>query len=226
MTTTPPCSAADAGAPHFDRLYHQDADPWRVATSWYECRKRELVLAALPRPRYAAAFEAGCGQGELTLALARRCAKVWAADFSAVALERLKVRLDGESGQRISLLRMQIPEQLHAWSGRPGPLDAPDLVLVSELAYYLGAGRLQSLLDCLGQAMADGGDLVFCHSRQAFGDRQQDTDAIHGQVGAQPWLDGLGGWREADFEIRVWRKAARASPGGPAHASSPAAPLP
>ena len=41
-------------------LYADGADPWR-AGSWYERRKRAVVLASLPRERYRRAFEPGCG---------------------------------------------------------------------------------------------------------------------------------------------------------------------
>ena len=33
--------------PDFEALYRRDADPWRVASSFYEQRKLDLVLAVL-----------------------------------------------------------------------------------------------------------------------------------------------------------------------------------
>ena len=49
----------------FDRLYRGGTDPYGLRTRWYEMRKRAIVLAALPRARYARAFEPACGIGVL-----------------------------------------------------------------------------------------------------------------------------------------------------------------
>jgi hypothetical protein len=38
---------------YFDRLYGQDPDPWRFATSDYERAKYAATVAALPRERFA-----------------------------------------------------------------------------------------------------------------------------------------------------------------------------
>ncbi|KAF1018410.1 MAG: Ribosomal RNA small subunit methyltransferase A [Paracidovorax wautersii] len=198
-----------ANARHFDRLYLRQADPWQVATDWYECRKRALLLAALPRPRYAAALEPGCGQGELTLALAARCDQVWAVDFSAQAIARLRQRLTAPAAQRVSALQLQVPEQLAAWWPRHAGATRPDLIVVSELAYYLAPSRLETFIDLCQDLLADGGDLVFCHSRLTFGDRQQPTDAIHARVGTRAPLRSLGQWTQDDFRIEAWRRRAR-----------------
>src|SRR5258708_25102140 len=62
-------------------------DPWQVASRWYERRKRDLLLAALPRERYAHGFEPGCGNGETTQRLLQRCERLCAVDFSARAVD-------------------------------------------------------------------------------------------------------------------------------------------
>ncbi|MGE8590567.1 MAG: hypothetical protein ACN6OD_14430 [Alcaligenes sp.] len=62
---------AVVGVDHFETLYRQHADPWRVGSAWYEKRKRALLLAALGREHYRHAFEPGCGNGDLTLPLPR-----------------------------------------------------------------------------------------------------------------------------------------------------------
>ena len=57
----------------FADLYSGGGDPWQTRTSWYERRKRDVVLACLPEPRYRHAAEPGCGLGLLTAGLAARC---------------------------------------------------------------------------------------------------------------------------------------------------------
>ncbi|KAG0772942.1 hypothetical protein G6F22_015306 [Rhizopus arrhizus] len=57
-------AALDAlDAHHFERLYRKDDDPWRVATAWYERRKRAVLLATLARERYGHIFEAALRRG-------------------------------------------------------------------------------------------------------------------------------------------------------------------
>ena len=41
---------------YFDRLYGASPDPYGLRLRWYERRKRELTLAALPHPRYRSAY--------------------------------------------------------------------------------------------------------------------------------------------------------------------------
>ena len=81
--------STSAPVSRFTELYADGADPWR-ADSWYERRKRAVVLASLPRERYRRAFEPGCGTGELTLELAARCGAVLASDPVAEAVRRAR----------------------------------------------------------------------------------------------------------------------------------------
>ena len=69
----PSSTPDDQRGSYVEPLYRQDADPWRVRQRWYEERKRALLLASLPQRRYRHAYEPGCGNGELTAELARRC---------------------------------------------------------------------------------------------------------------------------------------------------------
>ncbi len=57
---------------YFGAIYRDD-DPFGYRERWYEARKRDLLLASLPRARFAHAWELGCSNGELTAALAPRC---------------------------------------------------------------------------------------------------------------------------------------------------------
>ena len=55
---------------YFDEMYRCDPDPWQFESSWYEQRKYELTVAALPERRYRSAFEPGCSVGVLSSLLA------------------------------------------------------------------------------------------------------------------------------------------------------------
>lgn len=62
----------------FDRVHSDAEDPWDVDTSWYERRKREVLLGCLPRPRYERVLDIGCSTGALTAELAQRAGAVTA----------------------------------------------------------------------------------------------------------------------------------------------------
>ena len=79
MTAAAPMTDRTA---YFDAMYGHSADPYALRTRWYEQRKRAVLMAALPHPRYGRAYEPGCGAAELTVELATRCDHVLASDFS------------------------------------------------------------------------------------------------------------------------------------------------
>ena len=60
----------------FERVYAASDDPWGFRTSWYEARKRSILLACLPRQRYRSGYEPGCSNGELAAVLALRCERL------------------------------------------------------------------------------------------------------------------------------------------------------
>src|SRR4249920_364198 len=129
----PPLTARrKADALHFDALHEATPDPWKVRTDWYERHKRELMLSMLPRERYALGFEPGCSIGENTAALASRCERLIAADFSGSALRSAKSRLADRPQVRFEC--WEIPER---WPDEP-----LDLIVIAELAYYLSPLRL------------------------------------------------------------------------------------
>ena len=73
----------DSTDDELDELHRDAVDPWGVDSRWYERRKRELLLAVLPRARFASALEVGCSTGALTEALSERADTVLGVDDSA-----------------------------------------------------------------------------------------------------------------------------------------------
>jgi SAM-dependent methyltransferase len=190
---------------HIEELYQRDGDPWRVRERWYEQRKRSLVLAALPHARYRNAYEPGCGNGEMTLALAARCDRLLAADASGKALELTRERLRGaHTGCELAVERHRLPQD---WPRTPG--QRFDLILISELAYYLNHGELAQAAQCAVQSLAPGGALVLCHWRAPFGDQAQSTPTVHAAFDAMPQLHRLLRHEEDDFLLEVWSNDAR-----------------
>ncbi len=186
---------------YFQRMYAESEDPWGFRSRWYERRKRELTLAALPRPRYTRAFEPGCSVGALTTLLAGRCDALVATDVdeSAVASASAAVR----DRRHVAVRRLRVPQE---W-----PAGGFDLVVLSEIGYYLDPGDLAILVDRAVASLTDGGTLLACHWRHPVADYPGTGDAVHDALGARPALVRAVGHVEEDFLLDVWTKGSTAS---------------
>jgi cyclopropane fatty-acyl-phospholipid synthase-like methyltransferase len=147
---TPPDSLSPD---YFDALYAGDPDPWRFATSDYERRKYDATLAAMPRPHVAAAFEVGCSIGVLTQRLAGRCDALLAVDVADAALEQARARCAGLA--HVTIERMRIPDQ---W-----PDGRFDLILLSEVLYYLAPEAIAATAARARASLAPGGAVLLVH---------------------------------------------------------------
>ncbi len=184
---------------HFDELFLLDADPWRTRTRWYEVRKRALTLAALPQERYERACEPGCGAGETTAALAQRCASVVASDASGAAVRQARARLAGLANVRVD----------HARMPRDWPAGRFDLVVVSELGYYLSGDELRQLAQACRASLAGGGTLVACHWRRVEPDMLQRAQDVHAELHQHSGLWPASHYEDDDFLLDVWTADAR-----------------
>ncbi|MET7243903.1 class I SAM-dependent methyltransferase [Methylobacterium sp. EM32] len=138
---------------YFDERYAADPDPWNFETSAYERDKYDATLAALPSPRYAAGLEIGCSIGVLTAALAPRCDTLTALDVAEAALDQARARCRDLPAVR--LMRAQVPGE---W-----PEGTFDLILLSEVVYYLDAGDVARLAARVRGSLRPGGDVVLVH---------------------------------------------------------------
>lgn len=177
-----------------DRLHADDADPWGVDQRWYEQRKRDLLLAALPHRRYAAALEVGCSTGATTLALAHRCERLTALDPSPHALARARERLDADpAGDGVRLLAGAVPDDQP-----PGPWD---LVVVSEVGYFLSPAALDGLVRRVVADLAPGGVLVLAHWRHPVEGWPLDGADVHAAFAAV--LPVVATYADRDVELLV-----------------------
>ena len=117
----------------FDRLYASRPDPWQLASSPYEAAKYAASLAALGDRRFASALELGCSIGVLTRRLARCCDRLLAVDFAEAAL--VAARLACADQPQVSFLRASIPAGF--------PAGSYDLILLSEIIYFLDPGDIR-----------------------------------------------------------------------------------
>jgi len=138
---------------YFDSLYAANGDPWAFASSPYEAVKYAATLAALPQTRYDDALELGCSIGVLTQQLAPRCARLLATDIAEAALSRARSRC--ADLPQITFERRDLTTEF--------PLGRFDLILVSEVGYYLSQADLDWLRTRIASALAPGGDVVLVH---------------------------------------------------------------
>ena len=151
----------------FEAKYQQNSDPWDYRGSWYEQRKYAVTLACLPRPRYRLVWEPACSIGVLTGLLAQRADRVLASDASATAVAAARAaHHPGETGEI-------------DWSVQTLPAPAPcgpgqaDLVMLSEILYYLPPNDFRRVLRQLAQATTAGGRIVLLHHLMNFDDAAQ-----------------------------------------------------
>lgn len=146
-------SYSDPG--YFERLYSRDPDPWRFASSEYEREKYAATLDALPAGRFGRCFEVGCSIGVLTRQLAARCDAVLGVDVAEAALAQARERCAGQ--EWVTFERMAVPGE---W-----PEGAFDLVLFSEVLYYLGVPGLHEAARRTLESLAPGGTVVLVNWR-------------------------------------------------------------
>jgi LmbE family N-acetylglucosaminyl deacetylase len=181
-------------ARHFEHLYEREGpDPWGLTDRWYEQRKRALLIASLPRPRYRHAFEPGCSIGATTELLAERCEQVLALDPVPIAVRQCRERTASHPGVRVR--RGAVPED---W-----PDGNFDLVVLSELGYYCAEPELRTLARRAGECLAADGALAAVHWRHPARSHPVTGDRVHEVLRAHTGLTGLVHHIEDDFVLDV-----------------------
>jgi cyclopropane fatty-acyl-phospholipid synthase-like methyltransferase len=140
-------------ARYFEDLYAGERDPWEFETSAYEQAKYDATLAALPRLRYRRGLEIGCSIGVLTARLAGRCASLLAIDVSEQALAAARVRCRGLAN--VQFEKISVPGE---W-----PAGSFDLIMLSEVIYYLDAGDVSRLAERVRASVEPGGHVLLVH---------------------------------------------------------------
>ncbi len=138
---------------YFESIYARTPDPWGFRTSPYERGKYEATLGILPRPRYGRALEVGCSIGVFTRRLADRCGDLLALDTSPRALAEA-VR-DNADLPHVRFREATLP--------RDFPEGRYDLIVLSEVLYYLSEADLAALAERCRAALEPDGEMVLCH---------------------------------------------------------------
>ena len=182
--------------PYFDQLFAGNDDPWAFRQRWYERRKRALTLAVLTRPRYAAVFEPGCANGELSAELAPRCDRLLCCDTASAAVALARTRLLGFAHARVEQARL--PAQ---W-----PSGRFDLIVLSEWCYYLDVADLHQVIEHALCALSDDGQLLACHWRAPIEGCPQTADQVHAVLAQRLGMARVVSHHEPDCLIDLWSR--------------------
>ena len=154
------------GPAFFHDLYAASADPWDFETSAYEAAKYDATIAALGGRQFASALEIGCSIGVLTERLAGRCDELLAIDVAGAALDRARARVPAAEFE----LR-EVPEEF--------PDGAYDLIVVSEVLYYLDDPAFEATLNAIERTLIPGGVLLAVHWRPDAPSYPLTGDEVH-----------------------------------------------
>ena len=154
---------------YFDDVYRADSDPWNFQRSEYEQEKYAATLESLPKNHYESAWEIGCSIGVLTEKLAARCAKLLAVDVADAALEQAARRV--RDMPHVAVKKMKFPDDL--------PNEKFDLILISEVAYYLSASDWLAAQRKIVERLSENGSVVLVHWTPEVHDYPQTGDDVH-----------------------------------------------
>lgn len=182
--------------PYFEQMFAENDDPWAFRQRWYERRKRALTMALLTRPRYASIFEPGCANGELSAELAPRCDQLLCADTASAAVTLARTRLLGFDHAQVQQLRL--PEQ---W-----PTGSFDLIVLSELCYYLDVADLHRVLDHALASLSENGQLLACHWRASIEGCPQTGEQVHTLLRQRLDLPLVASHHDPDFLLDLWSR--------------------
>jgi LmbE family N-acetylglucosaminyl deacetylase len=183
----------DSRDDELDEIHRDAEDPWGVDSRWYERRKRDLLLATLPRARFASALEVGCSTGALTEALSERADTVLGVDASPTALAAARRRLTHRPGVTLAAVDVS----------RDWPEGSFDLVVISEVGYFLSPAALDRLVDRVAASLTADGVVVLCHWRHRVQGWVMNADEVHRRFADGPVPPLQARYTDRDAELRV-----------------------
>src|SRR5471030_1508163 len=145
---------------HFQRLYQSNPDPWAFQTSAYEQAKYRGTVDALGDRSFASGLEVGCSIGILTRMLAPRCARLLGVDIVEDPLPAARAHCADQPQVRFE--RMRVPLE---W-----PVERFDLIVLSEVLYFLSAGDIRWCARHVVDTLLPGGVVVLVNWSGRTGD--------------------------------------------------------
>jgi hypothetical protein len=189
---TAPMTLAD-----FESLYRRDEDPWGYRSRAYEREKYRATLGACGPGPFSYALELGASIGVFSAMLAPRCRRLTTIDGAPTAVHAAEQALCRHPNVRVVL--GTIPEAI--------PAEPADLVVASEILYYLDQDALSATLASLSSVIPSGGRLVAVHWRPTGPDRPASAETVHGALRSLPGLDEIDDRSTADYLLNVYERS-------------------
>lgn len=161
----------------FEARYRADPDPWAYKSSAYERAKYGATIEACGSGPFTNALELGASIGVFSALLAPRCGRLTTIDAAPTAVGHARRRLAGL--HHVHVVEGTIPEGI--------PHGPYDLVVASEVLYYLTAKELRATLSWLKANVE--GRLVAAHWRPEGPERPLTAHDVHETLRRQPWLE-------------------------------------
>lgn len=162
---------------HLAGLYAASPDPWGHLSRPYERAKYHETLRAVGPGPFEEAVEVGCGNGALSDLLAPRCRRLRALDAVPGALALARARLARHP--QVEVARAVAPQGL--------PDAAPDLVLLSEVLYFLRPEEVDALAAWIARRARPGARVVAVNWAGPTGEPLSGLAAADRLRAALPW---------------------------------------
>jgi protein-L-isoaspartate O-methyltransferase len=180
-------------AAEFEERYRRDGDPWGYETSAYEQDKYAATLAACGEGPFAGALELGSSIGVFSALLAPRCRSLVTVDGSPTAVAAARRRLAG--ARDVTTVVGRIPPDV--------PRRDYDLIVASEILYYLTPSELDETLALVDECLVAGGRLVAVHWRPEGPERPLTAAEVHDRLRARPGLEPVGSEGTGEYLLDV-----------------------
>lgn len=148
-----PWTPPDYSSPQYWESVFDREDPWEYRND-YETLKYEQTLTLVPQPKPKRALEVACAEGLFSRMLAPHVDSLLATDISAGALSRAALNCSEHANiefARLDILRDRLPGQ-------------HDLIVCSEVLYYLSSDDLARFAANVREALTDEGCLILAHA--------------------------------------------------------------
>ena len=169
--------------------WSDDGGPYDQATA------AAMLDACGPGP-FASALELGGPIGAFTELLAQRCATLTRIDISATAASMARRRLADLAN--VEVLRGPIPDAI--------PERKYDLVVASDILYYLPPADFERTLAVVGSRLVADGRLVAVHWPPEESERPFTADEVHARLRDVPWLEPVRAEQNPDFLIDLLKR--------------------
>jgi 2-polyprenyl-3-methyl-5-hydroxy-6-metoxy-1,4-benzoquinol methylase len=146
-------------AEYLHKFYENRNDPFEFDSNPYETEKYAYTMSLLEHRTYRHALEIGAAEGAFTILLASICDKVTAIEIAAPAVARARMRL--QHAGHVEIIQASLPNQM--------PDGAYDLIVASDILYYLPKDVLLNSLRLIQERLMPGGIFFALHYMGDFG---------------------------------------------------------